>query len=98
MPSLYERFRDAIDLAAKRDALRQDYRHVFGTPAGQRVLADLLGRTGVMRSAYRPRQADVTAFNEGQRRMGLYLIERINDDPAAAERLAQSGQTEELFA
>ena len=79
-----------------RMQLAMDYRATFATPAGQRVLADLLHVTGVGRNSFRPGQADVTAFNEGQRRIGLHLIELINADPDALAQLLATGDTEAL--
>lgn len=83
-------------LAGERAALADDYRHVFASESGQRVLADLLRRAGVMQTSHdgNPMQ---TAYAEGKRRIGLELIEMINADPGAALRLATVGQTEELF-
>lgn len=80
-----------------RMQLAMDYRRVFDGPAGQRVLADLLHVTGVARNSYRAGQPDLTAFNEGQRRIGLHLIETINADPDALAQLLASGETESLY-
>jgi DNA-binding GntR family transcriptional regulator len=82
--------------AEARAALADDYHLVFASPVGQRVLADILRRAEVMQSSFAadPMQ---TAFNEGRRRIGLEIIEMCNADPAAQQRMAQQGMTEELF-
>jgi len=83
--------------AEQTASLISDYRVTFGGATGQRVLADLLMRCGVMQSSWADDGADAVAFREGRRRIGLEVIEMINADPAAAIRMAQSGQTEDLF-
>lgn len=85
------------EAAEARRELAKSYRRVFGTDDGQAVLADLLRRSGVMLSSYQP-DTHETAFREGQRRLGLYLIEMVTQHPDAALKLAQSGDTESLFA
>lgn len=83
-------------LAEERAALASDYRHVFASPAGQNVLADILRRAEVMQDSF---AADplVAAYNQGRRRIGLEIIDMCNADPAAQQRLALHGTTEELF-
>jgi hypothetical protein len=39
----------------------------------------------------------VAAYNEGRRRMALEIIEMLNADPAQLDRLALTGDTENLF-
>lgn len=82
--------------AEERATLADDYRLVFATLPGQRVLADILRRAEVMQTTFTadPMQ---TAFNEGRRRIGLEIIDMCNADPAAQQYLAQQGMTEELF-
>ena len=100
MVAIFKRWRDrrqAGDVAERRQALIQDYHQVFMTEAGQRVLADILERAGVMQPSFRGDGAEATAFREGQRYCSLQIIEMINADPDAARRLATTGDTEELF-
>jgi hypothetical protein len=102
MPSLFHRWRDrrrersAAEIAADRAGLVADYRFVFASEAGQRVLADLLRRAGVLAHAYDAHPHN-HAYAEGKRAIGLELIEMINADPAAHDGLARTGETEELY-
>lgn len=100
MVAIFRRWRDrrqASGAVERREALIRDYRQVFMTDAGQRVLADILERGGVMQPSFRGDGAGATAFREGQRYGALQIIEMINADPDAARRLAMTGNTEELF-
>lgn len=81
---------------SERALLSDDYRHVFASEPGQRVLADILRRAGVMQDCF-DAHPPIAAYNEGKRRMGLEIIEMINADPADQEHLARSGNTESLF-
>lgn len=102
MPRIWRLWRDrrgtdATAATAERAALIADYRVAFGGPAGQRVLADLLRRTGAMQTTWAPDGAEAVAFREGRRRVGLEIVETINAEPDAAIAMAQSGMTEDLY-
>ena len=101
MPRIWRRWgevRERASLAQRRAALATDYRVTFATEPGQRVLADILTRAGVMQTSFRAGEgADAAAFREGQRFAALQIIEMINATPDAALRLSRNGETEELF-
>ena len=100
MPRIWEFWRERRANRSNRDrqnALKSDYRATFGTEAGQRVLADMLIRWGVMQDPWNGDGAEAVAYRAGKRRAGLEIIEMINADPNAAERLARTGMTEELY-
>ena len=99
MPSIWRRMFEraaAGSPAQQRALLSDDYREVFRTPAGQRVLADILRRSRVLDTVF-DANPTVAAYGEGQRRVGLEIVELINADPDAMLKMAASGQTEELF-
>lgn len=101
MPRLWRTWREQRGDTAEAAALRQkqlrlDYRTVFASEAGGRVLADILARAGVMQSSYTIGDSHETAFREGRRRLGLELIEMINSDPEALTKLATTGETDEV--
>jgi hypothetical protein len=77
--------------AAKRERRRQrdvnDLRVVLKIPEGRRYIWKLWGITGVFRASYTPKDANYTAFKEGQRDIGLALLSDIND--ASPTALAQ---------
>ncbi len=97
MTTIARRRLSRADAAAEASALRVAYRQVFGSPSGQEVLADLLRNTGVSRVSFVPGDPGLSAFHEGQRRVGLYLVEMINSDPDAAAAMLRAGDTEDLF-
>jgi hypothetical protein len=92
------RRRDEDPIQRARE-LAADYQRTFAGDAGQRVLADLLRRTGVMLSTAAPGEDGTTGLllREGQRQVGLYIVRQVNAEPDAALRLAQHGNTASLF-
>ena len=99
MVRLWRTWRDQrqADPVAERAALITDYRITFGTEMGQRVLADILRRSGVMQTTWGHDGAEASAFRAGKQRVGLEIIETINADPLAIQRTALTGETQELF-
>lgn len=67
----------------------RDFRAVFrATPAGRRVLAQLLARCRVCARSHVPGDALETARREGMRDVGLWLLDMFDeaaDAPATAE-------------
>lgn len=97
MTSLIRRLLSRADAADEASALRVSYRQVFGSPSGQEVLADLMRNTGLSRSSFVPGDPGLSAFHEGQRRVGLYIIDMVNSDPDAAASMLRAGDTNDLF-
>ena len=65
---------------------RRDFRNVFeATPAGRRVLAQVLDRCRVCERSFVAGDSLETARREGMRDTGLWLLEILADD--AADRL-----------
>ncbi len=82
--------------ARREAALVADYRAVFASPEGRRVLADLLRRSGIVQSSFAA-DAGEMAYREGRRRIGLEIIEQINRDPGSVLTMLTSGDTAALF-
>lgn len=61
-----------------RAGLNNDYREVFGTPAGTRVLNDLLGMTHQFQTSFSYSGNSQIEFREGERNIGIKIIERMN--------------------
>jgi len=59
--------------------LRVAYRLVFGTPDGQRVLADLQSRCNIHRSTWSDKPNE-TYFLEGQRMAVLWIMDMLRDE------------------
>ena len=84
---------------ARRQRELDDWRELLSLPAGQRVLSRLALTTGVLGGSYSPGDSLATAYNEGLRRLGLFILAEIraaSGDPAALGRhLATILTTEE---
>ena len=57
-----------------------DYRTVFESPQGQRVLADLCQRHGIYDPCHVPGDAYSTAYNDGRRSVVVDLLRYLNTD------------------
>lgn len=66
----------------------RDYRVVFGSPEGERVLADLIDMNGVLRPTFDP-DPNVSAFNEGRRNVLLDILRYLSVEPEQFRKLAQ---------
>lgn len=79
-----------IDQATRKNRradVDQAYRDVFGSVPGQRVMADLMAKAGVLASSFQPADGDPywTAFNEGRRDLFVYILKKVNPEPPAEE-------------
>lgn len=86
----------ASDEEAKRAAERsaEDVRSVLKTRQGRRVLFRILGESRILHASFAQDPA-VTAFNEGQRSVGLRLLATIHDaDPTAFVRMLDEAREE----
>lgn len=81
----------------RRIALGQDYRDIFLSAAGERVLKDLLRAAGMLETSLggTPQQ---TAFNEGRRSIGLHVLAQLRWSEPQLVKLAQERTTERLEA
>lgn len=57
------------------------YKSVFMSPEGKEVLEDLLRFTGVNTPSFVPQQQDLTAYNEGMRRVGIRILSMVEGEP-----------------
>lgn len=70
---------------------QRDFQTVFrSTPAGRRVLAQLLERCRVCDRSYVPGDSLETARREGLRDAGLWLVDILAEDSADRPRSAQA--------
>jgi hypothetical protein len=78
--------------AAERAA--SDVRSVLKTRQGRRVLFRILGESRILQASFAQDPA-VTAYNEGQRSVGLKLLATIHDaDPTAYVRMLEEAREE----
>lgn len=71
-----------VDIVKKRQQLAADYRDVFETPQGQRVLAHLAKTSFVFDPTFVQGDPYQTALHEGQRRVVLSIMKFIHMDIA----------------
>jgi hypothetical protein len=61
-------------------ARAMDFKNVFSTPEGRRVLRYMMKKYGFLRTTYIAGDYVTTAFNEGQRAVVIDLIGRLKVD------------------
>ena len=85
---------------AKRERRRlreiNDLRAILKIPEGRRYIWRLWGLTGVFRASYTSRDANMTSFREGQRDIGLALLQDINEASPTALGQMRSEYLSEL--
>lgn len=57
-----------------------DYKKVFSTPEGKRVLADLAKKAGLLATNYVPNDPHGTSYNEGARSIVLHIFKSTKTD------------------
>lgn len=62
---------------ARRQRELDDWRELLCLPAGRRVLSRLLVTTGALGASYSPGDSLATAYNEGLRRLGLFILAQV---------------------
>lgn len=55
-----------------------DLRNILERPEGRRLLQRLIRVSGVLRQSYAGHDTTGTAFNEGCRSMGIYLLNQVS--------------------
>lgn len=70
----------------KRKLELSDLLYVMDSPSGRRLAHRMLEQAGVYTQSFNPDNPHLTAFNEGRRRQGLWLLAEIME--AAATQYA----------
>ena len=65
----------------------QDYQKTFSTVHGKKVLQDLMMRSGMRSCNFVPSDPYSTAFNEGNRQIVLYVLQKLNIDIKKLEEM-----------
>jgi hypothetical protein len=81
-------------------SLVQQYKDLFESPSGKKVLHDLIKQTGMLDTSHANGDSHATAFNEGARGVCLYILKRLNTSESDLFELIKKGKTyeHELFA
>jgi hypothetical protein len=72
--------------------LKRDYREIFGSDPGKRVLEDICNKAGLSSSSFVPADPLKMAFLEGRRDLALSILATINKptQETIEHRLAKS--------
>lgn len=72
----------------QKEQLGQDLNKLLAHGEGMRYLARLIALSGALSASYSPTGAEATAYNEGLRRMGLFILAEVQEHaPALMPRL-----------
>ena len=77
---------------SRQRRLAHDYRHVFTSPEGERVLLDLMRRGGVLSVAHVEADSHSTAYNDGKRALGFEILRLLRWSEAQLLELAKEQQ------
>jgi hypothetical protein len=83
---------DPKEQAKKSYAKIMDYKKVFGSKEGKRVLYDLMSHFGVMDASYG--DAQFIQFNEGKRFAVLFIMKKLRLDVSALLTFIEEGERE----
>ena len=86
---------EQIKRAKKISAIAQDYKAVFGSAQGKRVLHDILKGAHVIEPSYVRGDAHETSFREGERNNALRIMARLNMDVTELNKRIAEGEMEE---
>jgi len=75
-----EDLKQRIEIVRVKEALRMKYVVVFGSPAGQEVLQDLLDRAEIHKSAFTG-ETNSTNFNLGRQDFMLGILRFMEQEP-----------------
>lgn len=75
--------------AEKQSASIADYKELFGTQIGQKVLFDLMKQHGVLSQCYVPGDSHSSAFNDGARTVILRIMKRSKIDVKKMMRILE---------
>lgn len=76
----------------------QDYKKTFSTDHGKKVLEDLMMRSGMRSCNFVPGDPQATAFNEGNRQIVLYILQKLSVDIKKLElMLTKESENESEF-
>lgn len=76
----------------KQRQLMIDYKHVFGSEVGERVLRDMMRNHFMTRPSHVRSDPYETSYNEGQRAVMLRLMTYMNYDIKKFDELVKQGE------
>lgn len=94
--SPYEQAKAVIKIAKQRMQTAGDYHTVYNMAEGERMILDMLRESGVLSVAHVSGDPGTSAFNDGKRAMGLYLIGKLRWSEGQLVKLARMQTADEL--
>lgn len=76
----------AISKLDKISKLVRDYKEVFGSTTGRKVLNDLVITSGLLDESF-CRNAGEMAYKSGKKSLVLYILSRLDTDPDALRQI-----------
>ena len=70
----------------------RQYQAVFGSLEGQLVLGDILREGGILTGSYVDQNASGTAYNEGKRRVAMYVANLVNMSEDDVRRITSQAE------
>ena len=78
--------RSVKQMAEKQLATLQDYKRVFNSEQGKRVLYDLMNNFDMMRPTYDPKNPNEIFVREGGRNVVLYILGKLKAETKTLEQ------------
>lgn len=74
-----------------------DFRQVLMRPEGRRVIYRVIEESKAFASSFVPGHADMTAFNEGQRSVGLFVLKLAElAEPGVCLKMAREDESDKI--
>ncbi len=86
--------KDGLEGLRKTIETSNDYRHIFNTAEGKRVLHDILDFCGLLSDGF-AEDPHVTAYNAGRRSVGVYMLRMLELDQEQLRQMAHEQATGE---
>lgn len=91
-----ERARTLLAAQARQKALARAYSELFGSPAGEMVLSDILAAAGVLQVGHVAGDPNAAIWSDGRRSLGLFILERLRWREMELVKLARATTAEQL--
>ena len=78
----------------KQYATVLEYKRVFGSPDGQKVLHDLMDRFHLLRATHFRGDSHESAFRDGERHVVITIMQILKQNPEKLMELLKQGESE----
>ena len=91
-----ERARSLGAAQRRQKATARAYNELFGSPAGEIVLADILREAGILAVGYVRGDPDTAVWHDGRRSLALFILDRLRWRETELVKLARATTAETL--